>query len=115
MKFRCFTKRSLLILCVLVLLYAGLWLLTSQVGAPKVRSVVVAAMRVPPNYTDVSQTNRMVRGPKYWCNTHACAPFLVRVDSGLNPGHMDGAWDETLYLWFFGHTSRMREIYSGNN
>ncbi|HLX72767.1 MAG TPA: hypothetical protein VKV04_24355, partial [Verrucomicrobiae bacterium] len=68
-----------------------------------------------PSYTNVSQTKVRVRSPRYWCDTYAYAPFLVRADWGLNPGHMDGAWGGTLYLWFFGHTFQLREIYSANN
>lgn len=112
---RYLTKRSLFVACALALPYGGLWLLTGEVGAPQVRSVVVAAMRVPSNYTDVSQRRVRIHGPGYYCVTCAYAPFLVRADYGINPGHMNGAFGGTLYLWLFGHTFRLREIYFLNN
>ena len=105
-----FAKKWLLILVVVVALYAGLLHLTHRFGAPQIRSIVVEAMHVPPNYRDVSDGRDHVSGPYYYCSSRAYAPFLVRIDYGLHGGPLYGDGGSTLYLWLFGPGFRIREL-----
>jgi hypothetical protein len=107
---RHFTKKRLLILVVAVALYAGLWFLTHQFGAPQVRAVAVDAMHVPSHYTDVSQRTDQVSGHVYWCSTRAYAPLLVHAKYGWQGGPLYGDGGSALYLWFFGRTFRILEL-----
>jgi|SRR5882672_9024429 len=107
---RHFTTRWLLVLVSASALYAGLWFLTLRVGAPQIRSIVVEAMHVPPNYIDVSQRRDHVTGPVYYCSSRAYAPFFVRADYGWQGGPLYGDGGSALYLWLFGRAFRIREL-----
>ena len=105
---RCLTKRRLLVLAAVAVLYVGFWLLTHVIGTRQIRNVALEAMHVP--------TQGMIepsghRSPlTYHCFTKAYAPFLFRADYGWGGGSLYGNGGSALYLWFFGRAFRVQEL-----
>lgn len=101
---RHFTKKRMLVLAAVPVLYAGLWFLTDRIGSPQVRSVVVGDLDHAPGFTDVSDEKMRAAGPYYYCKTRTIAPFLVHVDYGRHRARLSGHGGSYLYFWFFGFT-----------
>jgi hypothetical protein len=100
-------------LTLFIVLYFALWELTHLVGMPTVCRTVKASLPVDSSYayTDVSRRMKSkTNGPIYYCQATAYAPFLVRADYGWQSGSLSGDGGSALYFWFFGFTSRIREI-----
>ena len=107
---RHFTKRRLLVLATVLILYAGLWLLTHQFGSPQIRIVAVAAMHSTDYHANWSQQTNRFDGRFYSCSPRAYAPFLVYADYEWHGGPHYGEVGSALYLWFFGRSFRIREL-----
>ena len=105
------TRRRLLALsAAFVILYGGLWYLTDRIGTAQVRAFAVETMHIPSNDADDTHAGRRTPGPGYVCLSRAYGPFVVRADYGRHGGPLSGDGGSAVYLWFFGHIGRIREL-----
>ena len=102
------TKRRLLVLAAIVVLYTGFWFLTDVIGEPQIRKVAVEAMHVPAQ--GMMEPSGQISPITNYCFTKAYAPFLVRADYGWSGGSLYGDGGSAFYLWFFGRAIRVQEL-----
>jgi hypothetical protein len=110
---RWFRRKTLRIFGGMAGLYVCCWFVTHFAGVPSLWRAVTASMPVTSSfaYTDVPRRVRGgTDGPIYFCRATAYAPFLVRADYRWRSGPLSGSGRSALYLWFFGYTSRVREL-----
>lgn len=92
--------------------YLLLWELTQLVGMPAVVRKVRTSMPInsSSNYTDVLRNVKSAtNGPIYFCRATAYAPFVVRAEYGWHGGPLIGDGGTSLYFWFFGFTTHIKE------
>jgi hypothetical protein len=101
---RYFTKKRLVILSGVAVVYVALWLLTGIFGAPQVQHEVLW------DYIPIrGKTVHKAPGTEDWCYARAYAPFVVRADYSFGPG-MAGCGGIQLYFWAFGQTYKIRDL-----
>lgn len=106
-------RKSLRFLALFVVLYLGLWEFTHLAGMPTVYRTVKASLPVDSSYAYTDVPRRVKSGTNgriYYCRAIVYAPFLVRADYGWQTGSLSRDGGSALYLWFFGFTSRIREL-----
>lgn len=104
------TSRRVLVLVCVAVLYIGLWLLTHFVGEGQVRNLARDAF-VRSRLDAMSAPGAGARPPvvpQYRVTARAYAPFLVRVEYAWMDG-THGVKDRSLFFWFLGSTSKIRD------
>ena len=107
-----FTRRQVMVLFALGVLYGMLWWITGVTGVSRTRAAALRAMgEIPPSWTDVSYAAAPpTNGPTYFCRASAYAPFLVRVDYGWVSDPLRGDGGSAWYLWVCGAVFRAYEF-----